>query len=104
MIKEDIKAGHQEPAPKVNKKKLSLRKCNYIRNWIKFPILEEILLRRFGYRYLEEVPEDLYSEIRVSLFSLRKRLTHDRRKWENDPKNKYISRHKPVYENNERIF
>jgi hypothetical protein len=102
--KEDLKAGHQEPADKSkdNYKKISTNRCKYLRGFLSSTITEAILLRRFGYRYFEEVPEEIYPDIRKSLFSLRTRLAHDRAVWENN--RPYVYRPKPVYENNRRVF
>jgi hypothetical protein len=109
MNKEVLKAGHQEPADKSkdNYKKISTNRCKYLRGFLSYIITEEILLRRFGYRYFEEVPENLYIDIKKSLFSLRSRLAHDRATWENSRKAKgldYVYRPEPVYENNRRVF
>lgn len=105
-MNKDQEAAHKEAAVRVNKK-ISTNRCKYLRGFLSSTITEEILLRRFGYRYFEEVPEELYKDIKKSLFSLRKRLDHDRRKWEENRKSKgldYVYVPRPVYENNKRVF
>jgi hypothetical protein len=102
MIKVDKTAPQGPDLIEDKENKISYKKAFYIRSFLTNALTEEILLRRFGYRRLEETPDYLYSDIKKSLFSLKARLFHDRRKWENNRGPVYKRR--PVYENNQRVF
>jgi hypothetical protein len=102
MNKEELLKSAPKARSGKEDKKISYKKAFYIRTFLTNILTEDILLRRFGYRRLEETPDYLYSDIKKSLFSLKARLFHDRRKWEN--KRGPVVRRRAVYENNERIF
>jgi hypothetical protein len=96
----------EKSTPKVRSSKesktLSKRQISYIRHYMTGAISEFFLLKRFGYKYLVEVPKDLYQEVKDSLFSLRERISRDKAAWYKS-KGTYYTR-RPVYEDNKRVF